>query len=180
MMEVIFSVFILSVGLVAVIGLIVSSIKNSMDSRNHIIASQLAQEGVELIRNIRDNNWASGAPGGSFDRLNQNSFCRIDYNDDPLTWSTVDNNYCSLGNTSDPYVLSYVGNYYQWENLSANKTKFTRRIAVIDTDPGPDDAERLIYSIVSWDGDYKTVSPGPCNTSNKCVYAEAKLTKWSE
>lgn len=173
MIEVVFSVFIMSVGLVATVGLILSSINNSIDSRNHTIASQLAQEGLELVRNIRDNNWASGAPGGSFDRLSQNSFCRINYNDDLSAWSTA--NDCSLGASVDPYVLSYTGNYYQWENLPANKTKFARRIKIEEEDGGE---TRKVSSIVSWNNKY--IDVGSCTTSNECVYAEAKLTKWDE
>lgn len=60
--EVVISIFIISVGLVSSIALISVSLRDSIDSRKQMIASLLAQEGAELVRNIRDNNWIDNNP----------------------------------------------------------------------------------------------------------------------
>lgn len=54
--EVVITLFVVTVGIIGVVMLISNSIVHSADSRNQIIATELAQEGLELMRNIRDNN----------------------------------------------------------------------------------------------------------------------------
>lgn len=54
--EVMVAMFILLVGMVDAIFLTVRSMGELYDSRDAIIATLLAQEGVELVRNVRDNN----------------------------------------------------------------------------------------------------------------------------
>ena len=163
MMEAVISVFVVAIGLVATINLVVSGLNHSTDSRDYITASQLAQEGVELVRNLRDNNWAVNA--GSFNGMPTSNNCRIDY-----TGSASLS--CGLSNNDDEYTLSYSGNYYKRDAL--NKTKFGRRIAIQD----PGDGTRVIVSIVSWKNEYITTAN--CNVGNRCVYTRSVLTKWGE
>jgi type II secretory pathway pseudopilin PulG len=56
-MEVTVVIFIITLGLLGVLSLAAQSIKISNTNKNELIASQLAQEGLELVRNIRDTNW---------------------------------------------------------------------------------------------------------------------------
>ena len=67
LMEALLATFLLSVGIVAVLSLMASSLRSSMVARDQEIATLLAQEGVELVRNVRDNNWADG--NDSFNNL---------------------------------------------------------------------------------------------------------------
>ncbi|MEA3464156.1 MAG: prepilin-type N-terminal cleavage/methylation domain-containing protein [Patescibacteria group bacterium] len=55
--EVIAVIFIIAVGLTGILSLIVQNIQAQYINKNALIASQLAQEGLELIRNVRDENW---------------------------------------------------------------------------------------------------------------------------
>ncbi len=57
LMEVIVVLFVVSVGLVSLLGLIVQNIQSQVYNRNNLIAYQLAQEGIELVRKTRDSNW---------------------------------------------------------------------------------------------------------------------------
>jgi len=59
--EVLIAAFILTVGVVSAVTLLTRSIVDTIDSRNLVIASQLAQEGTELVRNQRDNNTVTAA-----------------------------------------------------------------------------------------------------------------------
>ncbi len=54
--EVMIAMFILVVGIISAVFLSAKSTGQIGDSRNAIIAASLAQEGVELVRNIRDNS----------------------------------------------------------------------------------------------------------------------------
>ena len=56
--EVLLAIFVLSIGMIATFSLFNAGIKNLQNERDLIVASLLAQEGVEVVRNIRDNNWA--------------------------------------------------------------------------------------------------------------------------
>jgi prepilin-type N-terminal cleavage/methylation domain-containing protein len=56
-MEMIVVIFIISFGLLGVISLVTQNVQVGYINKNMIIASQLCQEELELIRNIRDNNW---------------------------------------------------------------------------------------------------------------------------
>ena len=58
LIEVLLSLVVLSFGITAVAVLMVNNIKNLQTSKNQIIALQLAQEGIELVRNLKDNNTA--------------------------------------------------------------------------------------------------------------------------
>lgn len=57
LLEMLVALLILVTALTATIVLIVTSINASRDSRNKLIASNLAREGIEMVRNIRDSNW---------------------------------------------------------------------------------------------------------------------------
>ncbi len=55
--EVIAAFTIITIGLVGVLALVSQNIQAQVVNRNMLIASQLAQEGLELVRNKRDTNW---------------------------------------------------------------------------------------------------------------------------
>ncbi|MFA5163039.1 MAG: prepilin-type N-terminal cleavage/methylation domain-containing protein [Patescibacteria group bacterium] len=57
LLEVITVLFIISIGMIGTMSLIVQNIQTEQANRGNLIACQLAQEGLELIRKTRDNNW---------------------------------------------------------------------------------------------------------------------------
>jgi len=63
--EVVIAIIILTLGLVASVSLIVSTLRANETSLNHLTAANLAQEGLEAIRNIRDSNWLQNYPWNS-------------------------------------------------------------------------------------------------------------------
>lgn len=56
-LEILVVIFIITVGMVGVLSLILQNIQVQYINKDVLIASQLAQEGLELIRNQRDNNF---------------------------------------------------------------------------------------------------------------------------
>jgi len=168
--EVIIAVFVIVVGLVAMMNLMANSLKHTIDSRNLIIASGLAQEGVELVKNIRDNSWLDPPnetdpfddfPGnGNPDKNN----CRIDY-----TYTDAKDAKCS--SSVSHKKLKYNAGFY--EHANGTDTKFQRKL--VFSYPVADKA--IVQSIVIWsraDNDF----PTPCATANKCVMVEDILTNW--
>jgi len=57
LLETVIAISILTTGVIATIGLMNSGLKQIGYLKNKIIAINLAQEGIELTRNVRDNNW---------------------------------------------------------------------------------------------------------------------------
>ncbi len=93
LMEVMLSVSILSMGIVASFALISSSMSRFSTSANKIIAINLAQDGMERVRNVRDTNWLQGWTEA--DNTNGKKWdTGIDGNDDSeqyVRFSCVDN-----------------------------------------------------------------------------------------
>jgi Tfp pilus assembly protein PilV len=74
--EVMISMFVMSVGIVTVIGLFSKGFINSQLDRDRIVAAGLAQEGVELVKNVRDNSFARGS-SDNFEYFSiSNKYCR--------------------------------------------------------------------------------------------------------
>lgn len=59
LIEIITVLFVVSLGLVGVLSLIIQNIQAQSLNKNSLIATQLAQEGIELVRKTRDTNWRS-------------------------------------------------------------------------------------------------------------------------
>jgi Tfp pilus assembly protein PilV len=161
--EVMISVFLLSIGMVAIITLMSGSLRDSLDSRNQIIASGLAQEGTELARNMRDSSWLSNSPstGHSFDNIPTGNTCRADKNSTAIT----------CGN---PYALLFDGSGY-YTHTGTTPTKFQRRLIVQDSG-----SSKIVTSLVSWNNASPPNDPTNCNTSNQCAFAQINLTTYGE
>lgn len=171
-MEVILSIFILSVGIVGILPLFISNIKESTDSRDQIVASMLAQEGIELVQNFRDNNIVKNK-----EAFDANSFpdsssenCRVKYTDSDIK---------SCGNLLD-FRLYFDNNYYVQAGVA---TKFQRKIFVVYQKIDGSSVDRagaekaIITSMVIWGGGFP-FSVSDCNAIHKCVYAQLTLAKW--
>ena len=57
LIDVVMAVSVITVGLIGVMSLIVQNVQASRVNKDFLVASMLAQEGIELVRNIRDTNW---------------------------------------------------------------------------------------------------------------------------
>src|SRR5680860_965210 len=72
LIEIIVILFIISVGLLGVLSLVIQNIQSQVINKNSIVAYQLAQEGIELIRKTRDTNfinldyWNQGLEDGTY------------------------------------------------------------------------------------------------------------------
>jgi hypothetical protein len=169
--EVLLSMFVLSIGLVTMVAVLAGSLRSSYETRDQIVATGLAQEGVELVRNIRDNDFAALNQG--FTRFSDsNRYCRIN-------WNTAVNSNIDCFANPDPanrYYLQYRNNIYG--HVNATKERYSRFI-YIDYDATEETA--LVRSFVFWGtADIRPASgdPATCSASPTCVYTEIFLTSW--
>ncbi|MBA7596520.1 hypothetical protein ES703_03494 [subsurface metagenome] len=62
LIEIVVAIFLITVGTVGAFSLIQRTIAFTVISSSRLVAANLAQEGIEIIRNTRDTNWLSGNP----------------------------------------------------------------------------------------------------------------------
>lgn len=135
--EIITVLFILSMGMVGVMGLIVQNIQSQSYNKSNLIAYQLAQEGIELIRKVRDSNWREGVAYD--DKLAPGDYI-MDYEDSAP----------QLYNPSDPDELMLrknSANFYVHDQTVATTTPFSRRISVT----GIDTHSFRVNSRITWE-----------------------------
>ncbi len=78
LIELMITVFVISIGLVGTMNLVQNTLRSAAIVRSNLTAAYLAQEGVELVRNIRDTNWINPAKDWN-DGLLCPTGCQIDY-----------------------------------------------------------------------------------------------------
>lgn len=177
------AIAIVSLGVVAAIGLISKGLGETNDGRNQVVAALLAQEGVELVRNLRDSNWIGGT-GGSFAGFPSDNAvgtnCAAYYSSNNIICPPVAsaNNYLKLNSASKFYDAS--------DDLTG---RYQRKIIVSYYDgagnaidnAGAETAE--ITSVVVWGatgftGISTPIDATSCNSASKCSYAKTTLSKW--
>lgn len=172
--EVIISLFVLSIGFLGVVNLSTATLRSSFLQRDATIASMLVQEGIELVYNVRDTNLVrgvdsfDGSPSDVYDDINPGSY-KIGYSN-PNLFST-----CSTFATCRLMFIAS-GSNTLFGYGSGTPTKFARRILVEDTSTGGA-RSRKVTSVVVWG---ETEFPGSidsdhCNKSTHCTFSQTEL-----
>lgn len=132
LVEIIAVLFVVVVGLMGVLSLIVQNIQSQSLNKNNLTAYQLAQEGMELVRKVRDSNWRNS---NVWDKDLVAGSYYMDYSD------------------STPHILSASTEGDLYKNSSgfyvhggATETPFNRtiEIALIDAD------SMRVYIHITW------------------------------
>jgi len=82
LVEIITVLLVISIGMAGTLALITQSVQGQNLNKNTLVAYQLAQEGVELIRFVRDNNWRKAQ---SWDTSLSDGNYYMDYTNDAPT-----------------------------------------------------------------------------------------------
>ncbi|NQU82779.1 MAG: type II secretion system protein [Parcubacteria group bacterium] len=146
--ELLVAITVMAVSIVAVYGLIPASIKISVTNTNKYIATQLAREGIEIVRNIRDSNWLEQMESSTalWDEGLTNCVlgCEVNY---------------TTPSIQDPVLPAYgVGRYLRidangfYNYTVGTVTKFKRKVAITVTGDGL----RTIVT-VTWSSEYPDV-----------------------
>jgi len=151
LIEVLAVVSIVAIGLLGISSLSLQNVQVQNMNNEELIASMLAQEGVELTRNIRDGNWIN-LP---YEQWADNVLTR------PITEATSTIDYLSqsynIGNLAWPYDIDArlyfdaSGEYYIHNGVVGDETKFYRYIetSTITETGDVDDAVKVICH-VNW------------------------------
>ncbi len=113
LLEVIIAIFIVAVGLVGILGLASISLKGPLLSRSRLIASGLAQEGIEVVRDMRRSNlewsdweWYSSAIATSTEQnhlVQYDSSGLMSYSDTPLKFDPSSGLYQYDSGSNSPF-----------------------------------------------------------------------------
>lgn len=121
---------IIATAIVGILALLAASLRQAQFAKSQFIAAELALEGVEVVRAIRDENWINGRPWNA----------GLSPGDYQAQYDSV-----SLDAfTGNPLRLDPVSGRYQY--AVGNNTEFTRRIIISNI--GADEIRAI--SRVSW------------------------------
>lgn len=141
LIEMLIVVSVVGIGIVGALSFFSISLANQFEVKQELIAAGLAQEGTELVRNIRDYNvlngldWRNGY-GPSF------RACKtIDYN------SLFDHQCLAAANLT-AVCVDPTGRYYQCASGTSGITDFTRTVDISNEADG----SIKVVCTVSWNG----------------------------
>lgn len=124
-LEVVVVMMIIALGLVGVLSLVIQNVEAQYINKNVLMASGLAQEGLELVRNVRDLNWLM--PGDWKQNIVGDGAYIIDYGG--LTSINMDVN--SLDDAAARLYVNSNG-FYTHTSSGNTATNFYRLITVSD------------------------------------------------
>lgn len=146
-LEVAVSLFVITMGILGIMTLVNQSLRVKDINKNRVIASQLAQEGIEIVRANRDNNWLDKKDWHQ--GILQDGTYIVDYEDDVKN-DTPD----SLASTSTKLYLDDTGFYKHFADADEDPTTATstvfRRIIKVSPTSTPL-ASTSVKSIVEWE-----------------------------
>ena len=137
--ELIITIFVLLIGVLAAFIAAQQPMRYTAFSISRLTATYLAQEGIEIVRNIRDENWlngngwANGLNGCS--EVDPGGGCQADYNDG-RSFTSYDGSFLNIENDSGLYGYG-----------AGSPTKFKRKITINPT--GSDNAQVIVS--VEWE-----------------------------
>lgn len=145
LLETLVAISILVTAIVASLSLASQSISSASLSKNQIIAFNLAQEGMELVRSIRDTNSSNGTPDWLLGLRNcqADDGCRIDGWTEPLALLS-----CLPGGCDVFQYEAESGRYgYDFSGPDVIETSFRRKIRI---EPLSDDEQAKVIVTVEW------------------------------
>lgn len=180
LLEVLIALFVMVLGMLGVLMMITNSLKNSQSSRDVITASQLAQEGIEMVRWIRDNNIEADLDP-FYNMESNNEYCRADYE---IAKNTPPKLECSATFEADNHALYFSSegadnflSYNYTAPLGGKPSKFKRIIRV----GAGSSEEKKVTSFVFWGSDWESApDSSTCYSEKKCVYVQGVITDHSK
>lgn len=155
LVETLVAIAIFATSVTGLISITARGINDNVYVKNKLIASYLSQEGVELVRNIRDNSLLSQTPvtwtefltstdwaGNCYDTFNGINACYIDGAVGEVVATS-----CVDGDCSDPLGLEPSTSRYTY--FTIYDSPFTRTITIRPIEAGNNE-EVLVNSIVEW------------------------------
>ena len=134
---------VIAVGFVGSLVLLSKSASQAGGLKDRVVAAHLAEEGIELVRNIRDTNWLNPANPGWRNGLADTSNGLVNYDEPFMTNNSDQNSWC----------LNWDGIHYKHATAPNCNTTFKRHIELAtrpETISGQNVDYLEIKSVVEW------------------------------
>lgn len=139
LLETLVAVAVLLMALLGPFAIAQQSLRSAYYARDQVTAFYLAQEGVEFVRAIRDENYLSGNPWlETFDTVCTNTPCMVDFPN--FTFEQCQGGVCQ------PLKVSTVGSLYN--HATGDPSPFTRQVMLTASPTNP--ALVIVSVTISW------------------------------
>lgn len=135
LLEMLISVAVIAVGVLGVFSAVARLSQQAAQERENLVAVYLGQEGIEIVKNIRDTNWVEEALSWKDGLTSCSSGCEADYEDTSLTaWSA--GNFLYIENSTGLYK------YIASPGSEDVETPYKRKITI--TEVGDDELDIVV------------------------------------
>ena len=135
LLEMLISVAVITIGALGVFSAVAKFSQQAQQERENLVASYLCQEGVEIVKNIRDTNWVEEAASWKDGLTSCSAGCEADYEDSSLSaWSSGEYLYIENSTGLYKYIASPVS-----EDV---ETPYKRKITI--TEVGDDELDIVV------------------------------------
>lgn len=150
LLEIIIAIAVLASGIAGAIALINQTVSTGVFAQKQLIGSHLAQEGMEVVRNIRDTNWIkqNNDPAILWDGGLMNGNSCVNFNSSSLSDAGFAPGFCDSPAQRTLYFLN--NRYIHSLTGSGSATNFSRYISISHGVDSDSKAFVLVKSTVSW------------------------------
>lgn len=139
LVEVLIAIFLFGLSFTATSFILTANLRSAISIQNNFIASGLAQEGIEVVRNIRDRDWFLGNPFGT--SIPDGTY-RVQWDSQALI-ALGSNPNLNRNITTGIFSYDSVGGFFP-------ETIFKRTVDIVLVAPaGPSEEKRIIVN-VTW------------------------------
>jgi type II secretory pathway pseudopilin PulG len=156
--ETLVSLMVVSLGLIPALSVLTSSINIAARIRNNLIAANLAQEGIEVARSLRDANWFLNKTNFYDDMI---GLWEVGYN---TSWNNPPTFLASVTNARFIKFNTSTGLY----NYAIGQDTIFKRSINISLSPNPCNCELVVVSRIDWTE----------RTISKSIQVESHLYDW--
>lgn len=161
LIETLVAISILMLGVMGPLMIASSSLQNARYGRDQVTASYLAQEGIEYVRFVRDNNKIDRLNGGSADWLAGLESCFVDTASDHGCVIDVPQEFggtnvvrrCSNSSCTISRLYADSNGYYTHTSSGGDLSPFTRIVTIepiADSSVGAEEKGVRVESVVTW------------------------------
>lgn len=200
LVETIVAIFVLTTAITAGLGVGIFAFSAASTSQSEVLAANLAREGVEAVRMMRDSNWLAGdAAGGASDLqvcadlpVNKQNCFPQGFTGPTYNIGTPGSYIAAYNNSSNAWSLSAGGNNYNlylqsdgsFTHTPNGTSLYSRKIVISTNTAAPYTAqnpELIVQSIVGWVGKKCTAMTNQDPSTTNCkITVEERLTNWKD